>query len=106
MGMGFGGDIYPRTCLHASSIGICQDSILASQLRRDLDTYFALSISTNHPMVLTAERDDFFGTDRHGGTISSLDVRNVGFRSCKGQLMIDAETVHVKYRFLDSPGTC
>jgi len=66
--MGFGGDIYPRAYLHAGSISICQESILASSLRRELDTCPALPISTNHPMVLTSERDDFLRVDRNGNT--------------------------------------
>src|ERR1700690_377093 len=72
--MGFGGDIYPRACLHAGSISIWQDSILASPLRRELDTCSALPISTNHPMVLTPERDDCFGVDRHGDTTLSRGI--------------------------------
>ena len=72
--MGFGGDIYPRACLHAGPISICQDSILASRLRRELDTCSALPISTKHPMVLTAERDAFFGADRHGRTTLSRGI--------------------------------
>src|ERR1035441_7010069 len=72
--MGFGGDIHPRACLHAGSISICQDSILASPRRRELDTCSALPISTNHPMVLTPERDVFFGADRHGGTTLSRGI--------------------------------
>src|ERR1700735_4819275 len=51
MGMDFGRYIYPRACLHAVSISICQDSIVSSRLRRELDTCSALPISTKHTMV-------------------------------------------------------
>ena len=80
MGMGIGGDIYPRACLHDGSVSICQDSILASQLRRELDTCSALPISTNHPMVLTPERNDFFGADSHSdATLSRGIPKRSGF---------------------------
>ena len=63
--MGFGGDIYPRACLHARPVGISSRPIFGERSgRKHLDVPFLL-VSSNDPLDGSAERDDFFGTDRH-----------------------------------------
>ena len=66
--MGFGGDIYPRACLHAGSVGISSRPIFTEHSGREhLDVPFLL-VSSNDSLDGIAERDAFFGADRHCGT--------------------------------------
>ena len=66
MGMGFGWDIYPRACLHAGPVGISSRPIFTKRSGREhFDGPFLL-VSSDDPLDGSAERDDFFGADRHG----------------------------------------
>ena len=72
--MGVVWDLYLGASLNDGPGRIRSWSILSSQLRRELDTCSSLPLSTNHPMVLITERDDFFGADSHGDTTLSRGI--------------------------------
>jgi hypothetical protein len=72
--MGFGGDIYPRACLHVGPVGISSRPIFTKRSgRENLDVPF-LPVSSNDSVDGSAERDDLFGSDRHGDTALSRGV--------------------------------
>jgi hypothetical protein len=74
MGMGFGGDIYPRACLHAGPVGISSRPIFTERSGREhLDSPY-LPVSSNDSLDGGAERDDFVGANRNGGTTRSRGI--------------------------------
>ena len=74
MGMGFGGDIYLGASLNDGSVGISSRPIFAERSGREhLDVPFLL-VSSNDSLDGIAERDAFFGADRHGDTTLSRGI--------------------------------
>src|ERR1700722_860646 len=74
MGMGCGGDLYPRACLHAGPVAFSPRPIFTKcSGRKYLDAPF-LPISSDDSLDSPAERDDLFGADRHGDTALSRGI--------------------------------
>ena len=74
MGLGFGGDIYLGASLNDGSVGISSRPIFAERSGREhLDVPFLL-VSSNDSLDGIAERDAFFGADRHGDTTLSRGI--------------------------------
>ena len=80
MGMGSGGNICLRACLNAGPVGISSRPIFTESSGRErLDVPFLL-VSSNDPLDGIAERDDFFGADRHAHTALSRGIlKRLGF---------------------------
>ena len=74
MGMGFGGDIYTWACLHAGSVDISSRSIFTECSGREHLDVPLLPVSSNDSLDGVAERDAFFGADRHGDTTLSRGI--------------------------------
>ena len=83
MAMGFGGDIYLGASLNDGSVGISSRPIFAERSGREhLDVPFLL-VSSNDSLDGIAERDAFFGADRHGDAAFSRGLSNTAGGTCR-----------------------